>query len=311
MLAFSTCWNNARHSDGESMIDEILNLGVRDIELSHGMTVSKIPGIRRAFAGDSFTCCGVHNYFPSPTEVLIDAPDAYEFTSHRPYDRKRAMDMTLKSLEFAAEFKARYLVLHMGSVPRMPHRKWTGKLAHMLKQGNTAEARLEKIRLRCIKKRRKTGKLYFQRSLEALETIVEKASEYQVKLAIESRSRYEDVPTEEEMLILQKHFSDNEWIGYWHDFGHVQLKHNLGLLDHDHWLQEISQHLLGAHVHDVDWPDRDHRVPFTGTLDYDALLRHVKPELPHVWELSPRRSEKEIRLALRCWREKFPDTLAS
>ena len=117
------------------------------------------------------------------------------------------MEMTLKSLEFAAEFKARYLVLHMGSVPRMPHRKWTGKLTRMLKEGVKTDTYLEKIRLRCIRKRRKIGKLYFQRSLDALENIVEKASEYQVKLAIESRSRYEDVPSEEEMLILQEHFS--------------------------------------------------------------------------------------------------------
>jgi hypothetical protein len=27
MLAFSTCWNNSRHSDGEELIDEILELG--------------------------------------------------------------------------------------------------------------------------------------------------------------------------------------------------------------------------------------------------------------------------------------------
>ena len=73
MLSFSTCWNNARHSDGEAIIEEILNLGVDAIELSHGMTVTKLPGIRRAFEGGGFRCSGVHNYFPSPTEVMIDA----------------------------------------------------------------------------------------------------------------------------------------------------------------------------------------------------------------------------------------------
>ncbi|HJM63281.1 MAG: TIM barrel protein [Roseibacillus sp.] len=309
MLAFSTCWNNSRHSDGESMIEEILSLGVNHIELSHGMTIAKLPGIRRAFEGGAFHCCGVHNYFPSPTEVIIDAPDAYEFTSHRPHDRTRALEMTFRSLEFAAEFKARYMVLHMGSVPLMPHRKWTGRLVQMLKEGRQLDPKYDKLKSKCVKKRSKTGGLYFNRALETLEKLVEKAAEYRVKLAIESRSRYEDVPAEQEMVALQQHFSDNEWIGYWHDFGHVQLKHNLRLLEHEHWLGEMEPYLIGAHVHDVAWPQRDHQVPFTGTLDYDDLLKHLRPEMPHVWELSPGRKEEEIRLALQCWKEKFPDTL--
>ena len=291
------------------MITEILELGVSDIELSHGMTIAKLPGIRNAFNGGAFRCCGVHNYFPSPTEVMIDAPDAYEFTSHRTFDRDRALKLTLKSLEVAAEFNAEYLVLHMGSVPRMPHRKWTGRLTEMVREGLEPKPKLEKLRQKCIRKRSRVGALYFQRALESLELIAEKAAELKVKLAIESRSRYEDVPAEDEMILLQEHFSENEWVGYWHDFGHVQLKHNIGLLEHEAWLKTMQPYLIGAHVHDVTWPDRDHRVPFTGTLDYDCLLKILEPRMPHVWELSPRRQTDEILLALQCWREKFPGTI--
>ena len=43
MLAFSTCWNNSRHTDGEAMIEEIVDLGFSHIELSHGMTIAKLP----------------------------------------------------------------------------------------------------------------------------------------------------------------------------------------------------------------------------------------------------------------------------
>lgn len=293
------------------MIDEILELGVTDIELSHGMTVAKLPGIRAAFAGGAFRCCGVHNYFPSPTEVMIDAPDAYEFTSHRAYERARALKLTLASLEVAAEFKAHYLVLHMGSVPRMPHRKWTRRLRDLISEQSDAEPKIDRLRNKCIRKRTRTGELYFQRALESLEVVAEKAAELKVKLAIESRSRYEDVPNEEEMILIQERFSENEWVGYWHDFGHVQLKHNLGLLEHEAWLKAMHPYLIGAHVHDVIWPDRDHRVPFTGTLDYDRLLENTDPGAPHVWELSPRRKTDEVRLALECWKDKFPATLAS
>jgi sugar phosphate isomerase/epimerase len=108
------------------------------------------------------------------------------------------------------------------------------------------------------------------------------------------------------MIALQNHFADNPWIGYWHDFGHVQLKHNLGLLDHAQWLETISPHLIGAHVHDVKWPASDHRPPFTGTLDYAELFKFFPANCPLVWEINPRHEAANIKTALAKWRELLP-----
>lgn len=306
MLSFSTCWNNSRHSEGEPMIEEILELGFSNIELSHGMTITKLPGIKRAFEAGMFTCAGVHNYFPSPVEVMIDAPDAYEFTSHRPFDRQRAMEMTFRTLELAAEFKAKYIVLHMGSVP-MPTQKWTKRLTAMVAEGKQRTGDYVKAKLDFVRKREKIAPLYYHRAIEALTRIAEKARELGVMCAVESRSRYEDMPSEREMIELQEHFKDHPNVAYWHDFGHVQLKHNLGLLDHEEWLSRIAPHLFGGHVHDVQWPARDHRTPFMGTLDYASLLQHFPAGCPLIWELSPTQKTEDIRDALAIWKRKFPD----
>ena len=241
---------------------------------------------------------------------MIDAPDAYEFSSHRPYERARAMEMTLRTLEQAAEFDAKYVVMHMGSVP-MPSKKWTKRLTRMLKDGHQLERNFAKHKLKFVKKREKIAPLYYQRAIEALEQLSEKAAELKIPLAVESRSRYEDVPNESEMVRLQEHFKDNPWVGYWHDFGHVQLKHNLGFLDHDRWLEKMAPYLIGCHVHDVYWPDRDHRVPLTGELNFEKLLRHVDPKLPLVWELSPTRETDQIKEALQVWKAKFPETIGA
>jgi sugar phosphate isomerase/epimerase len=306
MLAFSSCWNNHRHPDGESMIEEIVDLGFTNIELSHGMTIAKLPGIKKAYERGIFTCSGVHNYFPSPVEVMIDAPDAYEFTSYRPFDRQRAMEMTLRTLDLAAEFQAHYLVLHMGSVPMNP-KAYTRPLTATVTEGGQRDAAYIKQKLAFIKKREKLGPLYYHRAAEALTQIAARAAEVGVKLAIESRSRFEDMPTEREMIALQSHFAENPWVGYWHDFGHVQLKHNLGLLDHTEWLEKISPHLIGGHVHDVEWPARDHRTPFAGTLEYASLLKFFPADCPLIWELSPTRETEEIKAALTRWRSEFPE----
>lgn len=288
------------------MIEEIVELGFSNIELSHGMTVAKLPGIRKAFQRGLFTCSGVHNYFPAPVEVLIDAPDAYEFTSHRPFDRQRALDLTLRTLDIAAEFGAAYLVLHMGSVPMNP-RKWSAALTELLTTKGPRHPDFIKTKLALVRKREKIAPLYYQRAIEALSTLADKATLAGVKLAIESRSHFEDMPTEREMLALQQHFADHPNVGYWHDFGHVQLKHNLGLLDHPDWLARIAPHLIGGHVHDVEWPALDHRVPFSGGIDYRPLLGFFPPGCPLVWELSSSRDATEIRSAHTRWQHEFPE----
>lgn len=216
------------------------------------------------------------------------------------------MEMTLRTLELAAEFQAQYLVLHMGSVP-LNSKAWTKPLTAQVTEGGQRNAAYIKQKIAFIKKREKLGPLYYHRAAEALQQIAARAAELGVKLAIESRSRFEDMPTEREMIALQGQFEADPWVGYWHDFGHVQLKHNLGLLDHREWLEKMQPHLIGGHVHDVEWPARDHRTPFSGTLDYAPLLEFFPENCPLIWELSPTRETAEIIPALERWKREFPE----
>lgn len=288
--------------DGEALVDEILALGFDTIEISHGLKITLLPGIRRAFIDGRVKVSGVHNFCPSPVEVMIDAPDCYEFTSHRPHERERALALTLKTLEFGAEFAASYAVLHLGTVPMA---KISKDLTQMLAAGMQTTPEYVRRKLKLVKIRESLSRLYCGRSREALKTIAEAAEKAGVPVGIESRSSYEQVPTEREMRAIMEDFPA-PWVGYWHDFGHVQLKANLGLLDHYEWLSTMAPRLLGCHLHDVVWPARDHRVPFQGSVEYDRLLPLVPPRKPIVWELSPSRKGEDIVMALEIWKSKYP-----
>jgi len=302
--AFSTCWNSSRHKDGGDVIREILDLGFKRVELSHGMNVSLLPGIRKAFEQGLFEVTGLHNFCPSPVEVMIDAPDCYEYTSHKPHVRERAFRLTLKTIEFAAEFDARYVVLHLGSVPM---RRRSALLEHWAGEGRLYDREYVREKLTLVRERERKGSFHFQRARETVARLAEVAAERNVVLAIESRSAFEDVPTEREMTELMEEFADNPAVGYWHDFGHVQRKHNIGLLDHAQWLERMLPYLVGCHVHDVEWPDRDHRVPLTGDMGLENLLPLVPEGLPMVWELSPGRRRVQIRRAKEAWDRIRPD----
>jgi sugar phosphate isomerase/epimerase len=146
--------------------------------------------------------------------------------------------------------------------------------------------------------------VHFRRSTECLKTIYDYAAERGIRLGIESRHSYEEMPSEREMLTVLDQFPAPT-AGYWHDFGHVQVKHNLGFLDHVEWMQRVAPRLIGCHLHDTKWPGRDHMAPFTGDVEYDKLI----PLIPHntlfVFEMSPRRTAEEITTSLAKWKERF------
>jgi len=285
------------------MCTEIREMGFDTVEVSHGLKISLIPGIRKAFQEGVVKVSGIHNFCPSPVEIMIDAPDCYEFSSHRSFDRERAIKLTLKSLETAADFQSQYLVMHMGTVPM---KSFTDDLEKLMKAGQTHSREFVKTKLKCIQHREKQAGLYYKRAIDALELLGEEAGKFGVKLAVESRSHFEQVPNEREMTALQEHFRDHPWIGYWHDFGHVQRKANIGYLDHYQWLRSMQPFLLGCHLHDVEWPARDHRVPMTaGGVDYERLMPLVSVEKPVVWELSYRRRKATVIEALGKWNEAY------
>lgn len=303
MLSLSTCWNSHRHEDGEKIAYEARSLGFEWIELSHGLKVSHLPGLVRAVSENIIKISSVHNFCPSPIEVMMDAPDAYEFTSHRENDRLRALDLTEKTLETAARVGASRVVVHLGSVAM---KSYTGQLESLTHAGRIYSRAYTRVKLDFVAAREKASQLYLDRARAALDELLPLCEQYRVALGVETRSHYEQIPNEREMLLLLEAYRDAPAFGLWHDFGHVQRKANLGLLDHAEFLASIAPRLLGCHVHDVEWPAKDHRIPFTaGGVDFDRLLPLVPKGIPLVWELSPGQRLAHVGERAAQWKQKF------
>ena len=305
MLALSTCWNSHRFEDGRELAREARAAGFDYIEISHGTRLPLLPGLLQAYDAGEIKVCSLHNFCPPPVEVMMDAPDAFEFTSREPAERARAIKLTQKTIETAVRFGASRVVLHLGSAPM---RSFTGELEALATAGEAYSREFTRLKLQLVEQRARVSADCLSHARAALHELLPHAAQHQVALAIETRSHFEQVPTEAELLQLLAEFKDTPWLGAWHDFGHVQRKANLGLLNHAEHLAAIAPRLLGCHVHDVAWPAKDHRIPFTGGgVDFPALLPLLPRGIPLVWELSPSQRRMEIMEQARIWRERFQD----
>jgi sugar phosphate isomerase/epimerase len=299
MLAFSTCWNSSRHIRGEEMLREIFALGFDHVELSHGIRQSLWEGIEQFLADHPMTVTSLHNFCPLPVEILGPAPDCYQCTSLRTAERDRARHYTLQTIDYAHRLGAKRVVMHLGSVAPADY---TERLVRSIFAGRYLDRRYVRLKLDAIRKRESIAA--YDRVIEWLQPALAHAKAAGVMLGVENRIGIETFPSEREFRRLFNEITDGT-VGYWHDFGHAQVRHNLTLIDHGEWLTEMSPRLIGCHVHDVEFPARDHRVPFSGMTDFATLIPSVPADQPMVWELSSRASKDDIVAALTHWKQRF------
>lgn len=284
------------------MLQEIVDLGFDHIELSHGIRVSLVGGIQQFVEKGGARITSLHNFCPLPLEVSGASPDCYEFTSHRPFDRQRAVKLTCQTIDFAQRLGAGLVVLHLGRVNMRPV---TQRLVKLAKAGQMLSREFVQLKVAAVREREAKAPLYLERVKDCLKRIVEHAGNKNICLGIEGRFGYEEVPTEREAPTLLDELNAPH-VGYWHDFGHIQVKANLNFVDHYEWLRAIRGRLFGCHLHDTQWPSTDHRVPFAGGIDYDRLIPLLPENCLFVWELNPRMKAEDIQEAHARWRQKFP-----
>jgi sugar phosphate isomerase/epimerase len=291
MFSFSTCWNSHRHTDGRAMLREIRALGFEYVELSHGTRISLLPGILETVEAGEVKISSLHNFCPLPMGVTSSAPNLYQFSAERPRERELALRYTLKTLELATRVKAHVVVLHLGSIEL---KDYTHPLLAMVGRHEKDTPKYERLCAEVETRREAKKERALERVKEVLRKLVPEAERRSVRLGLENREAVEELPFESDFRFLFRELA-SPVLGYWHDTGHAQIKEHLGFVPQLMQLESLQEHLVGLHIHDVQFPGRDHCAPGSGTVDFAALKPLLKPQHIKVFEFSPSLSPEEAR----------------
>lgn len=281
------------------MLREIRELGFEYAELSHGTRLSLVPGILEAVDAGEIRISSLHNFCPLPMGVTNAAPNIYKFSSDHRRERELAEKYTLKTLEFAERVKAPAVVLHLGSIDM---RDYTDKLVEMAGRGERDTPKYQRLCEEVDRKREARKEAAFERVKELIRRILPEAEARGIRLCAENREALEELPVETDFQFLFREI-ESPHFGYWHDTGHAQIKENLGFIHHAMHLESLRDHLVGLHLHDVEFPGRDHRAPGAGMIDFTALKPFATPEHIKVFELSPSLQVDQVREGVRYLKE--------
>lgn len=273
------------------MLLEIRELGFEHAELSHGIRISLLPGILEAVDANEIRISSVHNFCPLPIGVNHANPNVFKFSSLERRERENAWRHTIKTFDTAERVGARVVVLHLGCIEM---KDYTDKLIDMAGRNLRGTPKYEKIAAEALDKRERRKEQHTTFAHEILERLAEEAARRNLLLGVENREGIEEIPFESDFTLFFHEFTQSN-VCYWHDTGHAQIKENLGFIIHSMHLGALTDRLAGFHIHDVEFPARDHRPPGTGTIDFAALRPMVKPEHIKVFELSPSVKADELQ----------------
>ncbi|MDB6019830.1 MAG: Xylose isomerase domain protein barrel [Pedosphaera sp.] len=273
------------------MLREIRELGFEYAELSHGTRISLLPGIIEAVGAGEIKISSLHNFCPLPMGVNHSAPNLFRLSAEKPTERESALRYTRKTIEMAGRLGAPLVVLHYGSIDM---KEYTDKLLEMVARGEKETSKYQKLCEEVSKKREALKEPYIERANELLGRVLPEAESLGLKLGIENREALEELPFESDYGFLFKNLASPAFV-YWHDTGHAQIKENLGFIHHAFHLEAQRERLFGFHIHDVQFPGRDHCAPGTGTVDFTALKPMVKPGHIKVFEFSPSLTVEELK----------------
>jgi sugar phosphate isomerase/epimerase len=284
------------------MLDEIkTKLGFDLIELGQDIRMALVPGIQKMFDAGEIRVSSLHNFCPLPAEDAPASPDCYKFSAASAEEREAAVTQTLRTIDFAARLKAPFVVLHLGQVNMSPI---TDRLIAMAKAGKYLSREYVRMKIGAVLERERIAPECLRRVKECLSRVIEYAASKKVRIGLEARRDYEQIPTERELAELLEEM-DSPHLGYWHDFGHSQIKENLGFIDHAEWLRVVGPRAFGCHVQDCVWPARDHQPPFTGGIDFEKLVPLLPTNCLFVWEMNANGTADAIRQSVQTWKEHF------
>lgn len=301
-LSLSTSWNAFRYEDGKEMVREIIGLGFTNLELSFNLTSYMVDDIATLEALGQVKITSLHNFCPIPDAVEreLALPDFYSLASLNKEERSLAIKFAKRTIDTARKLSAQAVVLHTGRIEIED--KTRALMDVFASQGKDSD---EFNRLKENMKQEREEKIapYFASAIESLDDISLHAKNLGIKLGIENRYYYREIPSFEEVGIILDKFKDRN-IFYWHDVGHAQVWENLGFPSNTDYLKRYSDKLLGMHLHDVKKTE-DHLAPLLGDIDFKKFTPFLKKDTIKVMEAHYPSSSSSVQKGARYLEEIF------
>jgi len=273
-FGLSTSWNGQRQTRPADLLDEHERLGFRRLEAYALHTPANLAELGALARERDFEITSLH----APCPIAVDERGMRArwgdwLSSTNQTDRRFAVDTVKKTIDAAAELGARGIVIHLGTTASWSRQR--SIVDTIQREGRNSPAHLQQVE-QALKDRESNKGPNLEAGIASIRELGEHAVGTSVKLGVEARDMYQEIPSLDEMGTVLDACAGLP-VGYWHDAGHGAKLEYCGFWEHEEYLRRYGDRLVGMHVHDTQQA-RDHRAPGQGTTDFAMLAKYVRPD---------------------------------
>ena len=273
------------------------DIGFDGIEINHSMTEKHIQQIRKSAL---LPIHGVHG--PAPLKIHAGRGEnrGLNLASLDPEERTIIINDHIESIELAADTGANHVVVHLGHVG-------DGMLAEekqLRKSFSTdkfaEEDMISDLVVNAHSARQEIAGHFLESAKNSLDQLANVASKRGVKIGIENRLHFHEIPLPSEYEELLEPYT-TELVGYLHDVGHAEVLARLRLVKLDSWWGDSGSYgpgrdLIAMHIHDTTGI-RDHVAPGEGTTNFIKLQKQIARSNPNAaltFEIDQRQTDLAV-----------------
>jgi sugar phosphate isomerase/epimerase len=278
--SLSTMWIQQRFDNLSDFFAAGNAMGFKRFELGHTVKPEMFRGVQpgQQTISSIHAPCPVN---PGPWDYLASLDEG---------KRKQAVAQAEDSIALAQKFQAPVVVLHMGKVDIDPSLE--KRLRDLYSEGRKGTPEYEDTKQRLVEDKARGQAQNLAAAASSLEVISQYAQAAGIRLGLENRYHYYEIPSLEEMGTLLTS-SDPTTVFYWHDTGHAQNLETLGFTRHEEWLKAFASRMAGVHLHDIVGL-QDHRIAGSGEMNWPMIASYLPAQAIRTCEFDWPYSEEEI-----------------
>jgi sugar phosphate isomerase/epimerase len=276
-------WMQNRHQSLAEFFDAAREIGFEKFELNHFVSQALVEeaDLPQNAIHAVHAPCPVR---PAERRAQVSSLDKDE--------RIQAVEDTRASIELAQQVGAGSIVLHPGRVLVNPELE--RRLRGLYNQGQKHSRAYHDLKQEMVEERARLAEAHLDATRWSLERLAAFADAAGVRIGLENRFHYGEIPLPDELDLLLNDFFGP--VGYWMDTGHAYVQEELGFVNHLEWVNGFGTQLVGIHLHDVrsvaqpemgeeepqDGNDennselKDHVIPGSGIINFEELLPLAK-----------------------------------
>jgi FMN phosphatase YigB (HAD superfamily)/sugar phosphate isomerase/epimerase len=288
--SLSTMWANKFPSLVE-FSEASRRLGFRKIELNHQVDSAMLSGIK--FNQQQIS--SIHEPCPSDVSAGELKERDWLISATEEDSRKKGVEAIKRSIDLAGILGVKSIIVHAGTVSA--DLSMEIMLRVLFESGMVHSPEYQKIKMAMIEERARLAGPHLEAVQMSLIELLEHSTHLGVRLGLENRYHYYDIPSLDEMGQFLS-LAGPDRLGFIYDVGHAQTLDRLGFFSYEEWLRRFCSRIIGVHIHDVQGVT-DHQAPGLGEVDFKMIAPYLPPDAFRTIEVHPGNSTEQLKNGLR------------